>query len=127
MNPLKPALRRINKLLTAALFVSITLSAMGQTVLRPQTMPKIAQVDPRYVSYNVEAIEITGGRFFSDTVAPIPPDPPQTGCAKEHRSTPSTAPNPVPAHPKHERTSPPQAEPPAGRSNSPSPHRPARS
>ncbi|QNI36958.1 hypothetical protein [Edaphobacter albus] len=38
--------------------------ASGQTDLKPQTMPGIGQVDARYLSYNIEAVEITGGRFW---------------------------------------------------------------
>jgi heparanase 1 len=47
--------------LTAPLFSCI---AIGQSALQPKTMPRIAQVDQRYVSYNVEAVEVTGGRFW---------------------------------------------------------------
>lgn len=36
----------------------------GQLSLKPQTMPGIGQVDARYLSYNIEAVEITGGRFW---------------------------------------------------------------
>jgi hypothetical protein len=32
--------------------------------LHPATMPKLGTVDPRYVSYNVEMVEVTGGRFW---------------------------------------------------------------
>ena len=28
------------------------------------TMPKMASVDPRYLSYNIEMVEVTGGRFW---------------------------------------------------------------
>ena len=49
--------------------------------LIPGKMPKIAEVDPRFLSYNVEMVEVIGGRFWapyksaaSDT-APKPPDP----------------------------------------------------
>jgi len=31
----------------------------------PSKMPKLGTVDPRYVSYNVEMVEVTGGRFWS--------------------------------------------------------------
>jgi len=36
----------------------------AQTVLQPQKMAAIGQVDPRFVSYNIEAVEVTGGRFW---------------------------------------------------------------
>ena len=32
--------------------------------LTPSSMPKIATVDPRYLSYNIEMVEVTGGRFW---------------------------------------------------------------
>jgi hypothetical protein len=38
--------------------------ARGQSVLKPKTMSSLGRVDPRYVSYNIEAVEITGGRFW---------------------------------------------------------------
>jgi heparanase len=51
------------------LFNLVTLSilpgvAMAQDVLDPQKMVKVGDVDPRFVSYNVEAVEVTGGRFW---------------------------------------------------------------
>jgi heparanase 1 len=38
--------------------------AMAQTQLAPATMPRIGTVDERYQSYNVEMLEVTGGRFW---------------------------------------------------------------
>lgn len=38
--------------------------ALGQTTVKPQTMPMIGQVDSRFLSFNVEAVEVTGGRFW---------------------------------------------------------------
>src|SRR5271157_5101325 len=32
--------------------------------LAPSKWPKVATVDPRFVSYNVEMVEVTGGRFW---------------------------------------------------------------
>lgn len=51
--------------------------------LVPAKMPKIAEVDPRYLSYNIEMVEVTGGRFWapyksSSAATPAtPPDPNQ--------------------------------------------------
>jgi len=51
--------------------------------LIPGKMPKTATVDPRYLSYNVEMVEVIGGRFWapykddSSAAAPKPPDPNQ--------------------------------------------------
>lgn len=38
--------------------------AGAQTAIRPATMPKIGEVSPRHVSYNIEAVEVTGGHFW---------------------------------------------------------------
>ncbi|HSY68085.1 MAG TPA: hypothetical protein VK813_05565 [Edaphobacter sp.] len=48
-------------LLTLAVLPGV---AMAQAVLNPQTMVKVGDVDPRFVSYNVETVEVTGGRFW---------------------------------------------------------------
>jgi heparanase 1 len=39
-------------------------ASAAQTTLQPRTMSRIGQVDPRYVSFNIEAVEVTGGRFW---------------------------------------------------------------
>jgi heparanase len=46
---------------------------LGQMPVQPGLMPKMGQVDPRFASYNIEAVEVTGGRFwrpFKDETAP---------------------------------------------------------
>ena len=40
-------------------------SATAQMTLSPQNMKVLGEVDPRFVSYNVEAVEVTGGRFWA--------------------------------------------------------------
>lgn len=50
---------------TAALIVGCLHSAAGQTAVTPQSMKALGEVDPRYVSFNVEAVEVTGGRFWA--------------------------------------------------------------
>ncbi|WP_263418209.1 hypothetical protein [Terriglobus albidus] len=51
----------------------------AQSALNPKQMRALGQVDPRFVSYNVEAVEVTGGRFwapfksFSKTAPPAAP------------------------------------------------------
>jgi heparanase len=48
-------------------FLALTVlpgAAMAQVVLSPQQMVKAGDVDPRFVSYNIEAVEVTGGRFW---------------------------------------------------------------
>ena len=44
--------------------VLVATSCLAQTTLEPRSMKQIAQVDPRYLSFNVEAVEVTGGRFW---------------------------------------------------------------
>src|SRR6187549_2486058 len=34
------------------------------TTLAPKTMARVGEVDPRFQSYNVEMIEVTGGKFW---------------------------------------------------------------
>jgi len=43
----------------------------------PKTMPKLGTVDPRFVSYNIEMVEVTGGRFWKPykSSAPAPGAP----------------------------------------------------
>jgi hypothetical protein len=51
---------------------SLAISAVGNAdpatsepfSLTPATMPQIGAVDERYQSYNVEMLEVTGGRFW---------------------------------------------------------------
>jgi hypothetical protein len=57
-----------------ALFVSaaVSIPAFGQTALQtfsPSSLPKIATVDERFQGYNLETIEITGGRFWKPYTA----------------------------------------------------------
>lgn len=55
-----------------ALFVT---SALAQQ--NPSTMPKIGTVDPRFQSYNIEMVEVIGGRFWkpygSKSTSTVPP------------------------------------------------------
>ncbi|MBS0456020.1 MAG: hypothetical protein JSS44_01645 [Proteobacteria bacterium] len=55
---------------TATLLIAGTALGLATTVaaqpvsLSPKTMPRIGTVDARYQSYNVEMLEVTGGRFW---------------------------------------------------------------
>jgi heparanase len=53
-------------LLSAAIASAATVSAQEKPPLKldPSTMPKLGTVDPRYLSYNIEMVEVTGGRFW---------------------------------------------------------------
>jgi heparanase 1 len=61
-------MRRVCKTISGAflLTASLALSAQENTAITvtPSTMPKLGSVDSRFVSYNVEMVEITGGRFW---------------------------------------------------------------
>ncbi|SEB65115.1 hypothetical protein [Terriglobus roseus] len=46
------------------LLCSLVTIAEAQMKLQPTTMKRVAEVSPRYVSYNIEAVEVTGGRFW---------------------------------------------------------------
>lgn len=53
-------------LLAAASGIVFSASAWGQSanVINPSDMSKVGTVDARFVSYNVEMVEVTGGRFW---------------------------------------------------------------
>ena len=52
-----------------AAMMSLAIVANAQerpaTEVAPSKMPKVATVDARYLSYNVEMVEVTGGRFWA--------------------------------------------------------------
>lgn len=51
--------------LIAGAALAVTTSVAAQSVsMSPATMPRIGTVDARYQSYNVEALEVTGGKFW---------------------------------------------------------------
>jgi hypothetical protein len=52
-------------LLAAAAVCGALTTASGQTAVTPRNMKVIGEVDPRYFSYNVEAVEVTGGNFWA--------------------------------------------------------------
>jgi len=57
---------KINSCKALPLIIGLTLPspALAQVKVNPKTMPAIGQVDQRFLSYNIEAVEITGGRFW---------------------------------------------------------------
>src|SRR4051794_35156705 len=65
----------------AAAVLGVSLAA--QTSMTPSSMARIATVDERYQSYNVEMAEVSGGNFWkpydrdslSKLKSPPPPDP----------------------------------------------------
>ena len=60
-------------------------SAAQATIVSPKTMNKVGTIDERFQSYNIEAVEVTGGRFWkpyaSEGDTPVP--------AQETSSTPT--------------------------------------
>ena len=56
------------RILAVGGFVALATASPAQSQptvnLAPSSMPKIATVDPRYLSYNIEMVEVTGGRFW---------------------------------------------------------------
>ena len=70
--PMRIALK--SKPTTLAMSFSLALLLVGAIALpaqdtppvavNPSSMPKLGTVDPRFVSYNVEMVEVTGGRFW---------------------------------------------------------------
>ncbi len=57
--------RAIAALLVSAAGIGLAQSAPQPTVLNPAHFPKLGTVDERFQSYNVEMVEITGGRFWA--------------------------------------------------------------
>lgn len=57
----------------AALWLAVAAAPAGSlpaqvksaAALAPSTMPRLGTVDPRYLSFNVEMVEVTGGRFWA--------------------------------------------------------------
>ena len=76
-------------LLAASAVCGAPTTSSGQTAVTPQSMKVLGEVGPRYVSYNVEAVEVTGGRFWAPfkslpeaaAAMPAPPANPGSGMA----------------------------------------------
>ena len=47
-----------------SLVLTCTHIAAAEILLTPANMPRIGSVDERFQSYNIEAVEVTGGRFW---------------------------------------------------------------
>src|ERR1700682_4548848 len=65
------------------LAASACCGALAETpVIAPSGMPRIGTVDPRFQSYNIEMIEVTGGKFWKPYRAKPdarPAPPPRSG------------------------------------------------
>ncbi len=62
-------------LLAPAILISCTSRHHSPVVVEPDAMPKIGSVSERFLAYNVEMVELTGGRFW----APYEDGVPRTG------------------------------------------------
>ena len=69
---------------SARLFFGVVLlsarasTEMSAVPITPATLPRIATVDERYQSYNVEMLEVTGGKFWKPRVHA------QRDCCRKH-------------------------------------------
>jgi hypothetical protein len=61
-------------LLSAATALATAISAQEKPAIKlnPSTMAKLGIVDARYLSYNIEMVEVTGGRFWKPYNSPPP-------------------------------------------------------
>ncbi len=63
--PKNAALLSLAALTLLAPWASFAPAAAAQSAaVAPASMPRVASVDPRFQSYNVEMVEVTGGRFW---------------------------------------------------------------
>jgi len=65
-----------HRLQVAALGAALSLPGMASAssiTLTPTTMARVATIDPRFQSYNVEMVEVTGGRFWRPYRDEVPP------------------------------------------------------
>lgn len=63
----RKCLKTLRSALTSVLIVSAVLAdaqSRPSSIVVPRDMQKLGSVDPRFVSYNVEMVEVTGGRFW---------------------------------------------------------------
>jgi heparanase 1 len=88
------SLLSISVLVAVAAMVCWPKASFGQATISPKSMKVLGQVDPRYVSYNVEAVEVTGGRFWAPykSLSPEAAAPPPAAA----QPSPGTAAHPDP-------------------------------
>jgi hypothetical protein len=65
-----------------------TCFTQAQTLLKPQQMLQVGEVDSRFVSYNVETVEVTGGRFWKPYSAEVDAQLAKASQAKPGQSQP---------------------------------------
>ena len=78
--------------LAALIFIAPILTPAQQTApaITPSSLPKVTTTDPRFQSYNIEMLEVTGGRFWKPYKAAAAPKPPATPPASKPGSQPGT-------------------------------------
>ena len=57
--------RAVLPMLAATIVTMVTIAGAQAPSVQPGTLRRVTEVDPRYVSYNVEMVEVTGGRFWA--------------------------------------------------------------
>lgn len=62
---MQPSRRAILALLLLSAAGCVAPATQGSDALDPASLPLLAEVDPRFQSYNVEMVEVTGGRFWA--------------------------------------------------------------
>jgi heparanase len=67
-------------LLVAATSIAVDAQTPAPT-LKPATMPRVGSIDERFQSYNIEMLEVTGGRFWKPYNAPKQEQAPSTSSA----------------------------------------------
>src|SRR5208282_5422404 len=64
-NELSSSIRIVAVALASTISLSAPYARAQQNTLTPNTMPALGTVDERYQSYNIEMLEVTGGRFWA--------------------------------------------------------------
>ena len=83
--------RRFILPLAAATLAAVAALAAQPATLDPTKLPTLGQVDERFQSYNVEMVEVTGGRFWAPYKAD--PDAPEPGAPAAPPSVPGLSAN----------------------------------
>jgi hypothetical protein len=88
-----PAINRPSAIAWGVLLSLASCFASSQVATQPKTMPKTGEVSSRYLGFNVEAVEVTGGRFWKPFPRPGK-DAPATGDAPKQNTGPLSGSDP---------------------------------
>jgi heparanase len=72
-------MRSVAAVVSATTLAAVASLGADPAKVDPASMPKVGTVDERFLSYNVEMVEVTGGRFWAPYKAAGSADAPQTG------------------------------------------------